>query len=184
MTSGEMISGDKIPLHLNSGNVGDVLFLEALRYKNLDVIDVGKHVSCFLSGTELHIHFRRNLDQIVPSDFESPIAYAKAFSQEIGNDLSQLSALLTRNDPRFAEITLVIGLTGLGAAWGRSHGWKTETYTVDRQVIDFHESTIENKPIETKPSKLTIFTISREDHIKNFPPPELSSESSRDTLER
>ena len=155
---------------LDPETLNDSMFLEALLYKSLDLIDVGKHVSCFIEGSELHIHFRRNLDQIKTDDFKSDYEIYKAFSNEIGSDLSQLSKLLQDKDPRFEHVETIIGLCGLGAAWGRSHGWKTETYTQDPMVIELHESTIEGKPIETQRSKLTIFTITREDHIQHFPP--------------
>lgn len=156
---------------LDPETLNDSMFLEALLYKSLELINVGKHVSCFLEGTELHIHFRRNLDQIKTDDSKSDIQMARAFSNEIGSDLSQLSKLLSGKDPRFENVETIIGLCGLGAAWGRSHGWKTEPYTQDPVLIELHESTIEDKPIETQPSKLTIFIITREQHIQHFPPP-------------
>lgn len=159
------------PLMLNPDSMGDSMFLEALCYKSLKLIDVGKHISCFLTGSELHIHFRRNLKKIKRSGFKGDLELARAFSKRIGNDLSKLSGLFMRNDRRFKDVKTVIGLTGLGAAWGRSHGWTTQTYTENPDLIKLHESTIEGKPITTNPGKLTIFTISREDHIKNFPPP-------------
>jgi hypothetical protein len=150
---------------------GDSLFLEALLYKSLELIDVGKHISCFMNGSGLHIHFRRNLDQIKPDDSKSDIELARAFSDEIGADLSRLSELLSNKDPRFEKVETIIGLCGLGAAWGRKHGWETKLYTQDPILIKLHESTIENKPINTQPNKLTIFTITREQHIQYFPPP-------------
>ena len=156
---------------LDPETLNDSMFLEALLYKSLELINVGKHVSCFVEGPELHIHFRRNLDQIKRDNSESPMELARAFSNEIGNDLSQLSKLLLDKDPRFKNVETIIGLCGLGAAWGRNHGWKTEIYTQDPMVIELHESTIEGKPIKTQSNKLTVFTITREDHILNFPPP-------------
>ena len=159
------------PPLLNPESPGDSLFHEALCYRSLELVEVGKHVSCFLTGSELHIHFRRNLDQLKPSDYKSKFAYARAFSDEIDKDLSQLSKLFADNDPRFHDVETIIGLTGLSAVWGRSNGWNTEIYSGDHALIELHEAMIENKQMETHPKKLTIFTISREDHIRHFPPP-------------
>jgi len=158
---------------LNSEILGDSLFLEALFYNSLDVIDVGEHTSFFISESDIHIHFRRNLNKIKPANPDAPktpMNMGRGFSNTIGQDLSLLSHMLINNS-LLRHIDKVIGLCGLGRAWGRNNGWGTKIYTKNPSLIALHESTIENKPIATNPSKLSIFTIPVSKHIQSFPPP-------------
>jgi len=134
--------------------ISETLFQNGLNYDSSseELIDVGKHISIRLIDLGNHdqaieLHFRRNTtDKDGEKMAENlkglkDISRAKQFSQNIGQDLYKLAYLL-RFDEKFKNVTTLCGLTHLGAAWGRRHGFLTELYSKDRNKINQHLDSI------------------------------------------
>jgi hypothetical protein len=159
---------------LDIRHIGDFLFCEALRYRRLKVIVVGKQ-TCYVIHFDpegkkrpwISIHYRRGLKRL--GKIDSWRKRGEVFLRALEIDLHLLAKAL-KEDPRLRDVRMIIGLSGLSASWGRKHGFYTALYTADEKLIRLHNDSIADNPNKGKDqlTPLYLFFIKPHGFIREF----------------
>ncbi|KKR51031.1 MAG: hypothetical protein UT84_C0003G0026 [Candidatus Curtissbacteria bacterium GW2011_GWA1_40_16] len=149
------------------------LLAEGINYDRLppeQVEVVGTNTSILLheytqrAGRWISLHFRENLEPL--AEVKTPVARAKAFLTNLGEDLHLLAGRLTGE---LSDVHMIYGLTQLSASWGRRHGFTTVQFTPDPEVTRNHRQSITDRPPQINDqTPLTLFLFEREPFVKRF----------------
>lgn len=149
------------------------LYKEGLAYNHLredEVEKAGTITSILLhdyperEGRWISLHFRESLESL--ANIKTPVARAKAFLINLGEDLHLLSERLAED---LGDVDMIYGLTQLSASWGRRHGFTTVQFTPDPEVIRNHCLSITGMPPQTNDqAPLTLFSFERKAFIQEF----------------
>ncbi|MCL4418945.1 hypothetical protein M1146_02455 [Patescibacteria group bacterium] len=149
------------------------LLEEGLGYDQLpqEIVEkVGTHTSILLhdypqrDGRWVSIHYREGLESL--AGIETSLGRGKAFLTNLANDLHLLSERL-EGDLR--DVDMIYGLSQVSASWGGNHGFSTEKFTDDPEIIRRHIQSITGLPPQTNDqAPLTLFVIGREVFLRHF----------------
>jgi len=158
--------------------IGDILFAEALRYRELAESGMIVALDNFTSyrvhppfegiGKLVSIHFRVHMDELKGK--AKLMQKAFLFAKGVGEDLRHLAVLLN-GDLKSENIGMICGLTeDLFKAWGERNGFRTVLYTNDPELIRKHNQTIADDPHETpdRLNPLHVFSFDAGGFIKRF----------------
>lgn len=154
------------------------LYVEGKYYREHfreQAIRVGTHLSFFVHEIDgekiLSIHFREGMEELNKL-VDKPTTMMKTFLRNLSSDLRLLAEMLSNPNghPELAEIQSIAGLTHLGATWGEKHGFTTQGWSNNPNLIKpFVKSVgVDTDKSEEEGLVLTLFKHKRETFIQEF----------------